>query len=266
MGYAGVQGMGAFNAQFAWFLVALAGGVKELWARLPCLALAVFAIICVIYTFSRGSYIALLAGWLFVGLVKDRRLLILLAVFTIVWTSVVPNAVQERVFMTYDPNRDVLDGAASVRLDLWSDAVELFESNPILGTGFHTYAYMGRVGNYEDTHNIYLKALVETGVIGLLLFLCVLWKAYRMGFRLFRKAKDPFFAALGLGLAAWIICSATSNLFGDRWTYLQVNGYLWVVAGMAARGLATEVVRERELLSSKAEAIPEGAVADAVSI
>lgn len=245
MGYAGVQGLAAFNAQYAWFLVAVAGAQRLRMVWLALISLALFAANCVMYSFSRGGYVAFLAGWLFIGIAKYRKLLVVLVVFALMWASLVPGAVRDRVLMTYDPQSQELDHSAEVRLDLWRDAVDLFRTNPLLGTGFNTYAYMKRVGNYEDTHNIYLKVLVETGLIGLLLFLGLLVKAFSMGWGLFRRAGDRFYSALGLGLAAWVICSATANLFGDRWTYFQINGYLWLLAGLVARGLKTEAAARK---------------------
>ncbi len=237
MGYAGVQGLAAFNAQYAWFLVALAGAarVRTLWLAL--ISLALFAANCVMYSFSRGGYVAFLAGWLFIGVVKQRKLLLVLAVFALMWASLVPGAVRDRVLMTYDPNSGDLDRSAEIRLDLWRDALDLFRTNPVLGTGFNTYAYMKRVGDYADTHNLYLKVLVETGMVGLGIFLWLLLKAFSTGWRLFRRTDDRFYSALGLGLAAWVICSAAANLFGDRWSYFQINGYLWLLAGLVARAL-----------------------------
>jgi putative inorganic carbon (hco3(-)) transporter len=240
MGYAGVQGLAAFNAQYAWFLVALAGGWRNRWFQLGSIALALFAANCVMYSFSRGGYVAVLAGWFFIGLVKRRKLLVLLALFGISWASLVPNAVRERVLMTYDPEQGELDHSAQLRVELWTDAMEMFQSSPILGTGFNTYAYMKRVHDYADTHNIYLKVLVETGIVGLLLFLWLLGKTFLIGWKTFRRVREPFYAALGLGLAAWIVCTAVANLFGDRWTYLQINGYLWVLAGLVSRALVIE--------------------------
>jgi O-antigen ligase len=240
MGYAGVQGMAAFNAQYAWFLVALAGARQKVPIRLACLGLALFAANCVMYSFSRGGYVAFLAGWVFVGLAKERKLLVLLALFGITWASVVPPAVRDRVLMTYDPNSGAIDHSAEIRLQLWTDAVNLFQENPLTGTGFNTYAYMKRVGNYEDTHNIYLKVLVETGLVGLGFLLWFFAKTFRQGYRLFLRARDPFFSALGLGLAAWIVCTAVANLFGDRWSYFQISGYLWVLAGLVSKAMAIE--------------------------
>ena len=256
MGYAGVQGLAAFNAEFAWFMVALASVRWKLAIRAACLALGVFAANCLMYSFSRGGYVAFLAGWIFIGVAKQRKLLVLLALFGITWASVVPPAVYERVMMTYDPQAGTLDHSAEIRLVLWNDAIELFQSNPVTGTGFNTYAYMNRVGSYADTHNIYLKVLVETGIIGLALFLWLMAKTFWTGLVLFRRAGDPFLSALGLGLSAWILCSAVANLFGDRWTYMQISGYLWVLAGLVCTGLEI-AAREEEPTESAVEELVE---------
>ena len=114
--------------------------------------------------------------------------------------------------------------------------MELIGSNPVTGCGFNTYAYMHRVGIYADTHNYYLKTLVETGVVGLLLFIWVVGKTGVQALSLFRRSPDPYLAGLGLGLAGWVVCAAVSNAFGDRWSYLQIQGFFWLLAGLVARG------------------------------
>ena len=146
------------------------------------------------------------------------------------------------------------------------DALQLIDANAIAGTGFNTYAYMHRVGQYEDTHNFFLKVLVETGVLGLLLFLWLIVRTFRTGFGLFRRSKDPFFAALGLGLAGWVVAAMAANCFGDRWTYLQVAGYMWVIAGLVARALALEsaAAADEATASANAGAIEEPQIAAAV--
>jgi putative inorganic carbon (hco3(-)) transporter len=240
MGYAGSNGLAAFGAQATAFLLALAAFEPKILLRTAYRALAAFSAFCVMYSFSRGGYLALLVGCLFLGLVKQRTLLVLLLVFAFSWTTLVPNAVQQRVLMTYDSETGSLDHSAETRLTLWDDAVQVFDTSPVIGTGFDTYAYMHRVGQYDDTHNIFLKVLVETGVLGLLIFLWLLARIFVSGFLLFRRARDPFLASLGLGLAAWVVCSFVANCFGDRWTFLQVNGYMWVLGGLVSRALALQ--------------------------
>jgi putative inorganic carbon (HCO3(-)) transporter len=240
MGYAGTNGLAAFEAQFTTFLLAISAFEKKWWLRHAYHALAAFSGICLMYSLSRGGYIAMLAGWLFIGLTKRRWLLILLIVFLATWTTIVPNAVKQRVFMTYDTESGEVDHSAGTRLTLWEDAMQVFDSNIVIGAGFNTYQYMHRVGNYEDTHNFFLKVLVETGILGLGLFLWFLAKTFRVGYAVSKRAQDPFYASLGLGLTGWLVAAAVANFFGDRWNFLQVGGYMWVVAGLVAGATFTE--------------------------
>lgn len=240
MGYAGVNGLAAFEAQIATFLLALAAFERKRLFRLGYISLAIFSGMCLMYSLSRGGYLAFLVGCLFLGLVKQRKLLVLLAVFLCAWSSLVPGAVQQRVLMTYDEKTGELDHSAEVRVDLWEEAMSIFDSNPIIGVGFYTYAYSQHISQYKDTHDIFVKVLLETGIVGLMIFLWLLAKTFGTGYKLFRHARDPFLASLGLGLAVWVVCSFVANCFGDRWTYLQVNGYLWVLGGLVARALILE--------------------------
>lgn len=235
LGYAGENGMGAFQAEFAIFLIGIALFVRKLVVKLGLLAVALTSIYCLELTLSRGSYAGFLVGLLVLGLVKERKILILLVAIFATWQSFVPNAVTERVMMTYQGGQ--MDTSAEERVDLWQDAMKAFSEDPAFGSGFNTYAFMGRVGPYTDTHNYYVKLLMETGVTGFLLFLWLLAAACRMSSLLFREAKDPFLSALGCGLLVMLTCVAVVNFFGDRWTYLQVSGFLWVLLGLAARGL-----------------------------
>jgi putative inorganic carbon (HCO3(-)) transporter len=114
-----------------------------------------------------------------------------------------------------------------------------------------------RPGRYTDTHNYYLKVLVETGFVGLLFYLWLLCKMFYQGQTLFFRAEDPFFKALGLGFAALMVGTAVLNLFGDRWTFFQVNGYLWVLLGFVMRShiILREGARETEEAQEPASAL-----------
>jgi len=242
LGQAGDNGLGAFAAQSAALLIVLAGFQKKWFWRCAAYALAWFSVMCLMYSFSRGAYIAFAIACVVIGIVHQRKLLFLLILVALCWAAIVPNAVDERI------NRTDIDGeldhSSEVRIALWQDALSLASQNPVFGTGYNSYRFMERVrgyfGAYSDTHNIYLKVLVETGLIGLSLFCVLLGKTFVVGYRLFRSAEDPFFASLGLGLVAWLVCSVVANFFGDRWTFLQVNGFMWVLGGLVTRAYLLE--------------------------
>jgi len=188
------------------------------------------------YTFSRGSYAAILLCVFILGALKDRKLLVIGTVFLLTWQVVVPTAVRERVDMTKSANGQ-LETSAEERVKLWEAAETSFLSSPMLGNGFATYQLTGHVDNLRDTHNWYVKVLVETGLIGMIAVILLLQQMLFVSYRLFRKAEDPLYKGLGLGLFLAIWACIVANCFGDRWTYLEITGMLWVLTGVAIRAL-----------------------------
>jgi putative inorganic carbon (hco3(-)) transporter len=255
LGYAGENGMGAFQAEFAIFLIALAVCARKLVLKLGLCAIALTSIYSLELTLSRGSYLGFLVGIFIIGLIKERKLLIVLLVILATWRAFVPNAVTQRVEMTYS-DKEGLDSSAGERVGLWQDALQIITQNPIVGitgTGFDTYQFMERHTGYKDTHNYYVKVFLELGIVGFLVFLFLLRVVWKTSLRLFREAKDPFLGALGCALVAMLGCTIVVNFFGDRWSYLQVNGFLWVLLGFMSRGLLMIKEQEQESIAEEAE-------------
>jgi O-antigen ligase len=142
--------------------------------------------------------------------------------------------------MTYEDGQ--VDSSSGERVQLWEDALTIIPQNPILGTGFDTYKLLGRSEDYTDTHNYYMKVTVENGLLGLVLFLLLLWKMTREAITLMRSSKDPFFRGLGLGFGAMMVCVVVVNCFGDRWMFQQVTAYMWAVLGLVCRAQMAPVL------------------------
>jgi putative inorganic carbon (hco3(-)) transporter len=222
----------AYLAQFAMFFWGFEQFLKRKKLKILCYGLVALTIFAILYTFSRGAYLAVLASVFVLGVLKDRKLLIIGGVFLFTWQVVVPTAVRQRVNMTESSNGQ-LEDSANERVKLWEAAETSILSSPVLGNGFATYQMANHVDNLKDTHNWYVKVLVETGFVGLIIVLFMLQQMLAVSYRLFRRADDPLFRGLGLGLFLAIWACIVANLFGDRWTYLEITGPLWVLIGTA---------------------------------
>ncbi|HXC95515.1 MAG TPA: O-antigen ligase family protein [Edaphobacter sp.] len=233
LGYGSNQ-TAAFLAQFAMFFWGVVQFVKNKKQKLFLYGLIAITIFATMYTFSRGAYLAILFGVFVLGALKDRRLLIVGTVFLLTWQLVVPTAVRQRIDMTETANGQ-LESSANERVRLWQAAEDSILSSPVLGKGYATYQLEEHLDNLRDTHNWYVKVMVETGIIGLIIVLFMFQQMLALTYRLFKKATDPLYRALGLGLFVAICTSAVANLFGDRWTYLEITGMLWVLIGTAVR-------------------------------
>jgi len=237
----------AFLAQFAMFFWGFAQFVKQKKIKLFGYLLVAATLFATMYTFSRGGYLAVLCSVFVLGLLKDRKLLLILGVFLLTWQMVVPAPVRERVTMTKDSNGQ-LEASAQERVELWQNAEKSILHSPIVGTGFATFQLGEHVGDLKDTHNWYVKVLVETGIIGLIIAFILLQQLLVMSYRLFKRASDPLYQGLGLGLLLATCSCIVANFFGDRWTYLEITGLLWVLAGAA--------IRATYLMESKSDAEP----------
>ena len=256
LGFAGSNGLAAFLAQFSMFFWGFGQFLKRRKAKLLCYALVATTIFATMYTFSRASYIAIVVGALLLGIFKDRKMIIVVAVFLFTWQAIVPLAVTQRVMMTTNSNGQ-LEASAQERVDLWENAKKTFYSEPVFGTGFATFQYGDHTDNLKDTHNWYVKVLIESGIIGGIIAVILLFQMVSLAYRLFRRGKDPLYQGLGFALFLTICANIILNFFGDRWMYLEINGLMWALIGAAASATyLTEPEATSEIVASDSMASP----------
>jgi putative inorganic carbon (hco3(-)) transporter len=246
LGYGSNQ-TAAFLAQFAVFFWGFTHFIKRKKLKIFGYATVAITVFATMYTFSRGGYAAILFAVFVLGLLKDRKLLLLLGVFMLTWAAIVPTAVRQRVTMTQSTNGQ-LEASAQERVILWTNAEEAFLRSPLVGNGYATFQYAEHVDNLSDTHNWFVKVCVETGILGLIPVLLMLQQMLATSYRLLKRATDPLYRGLGLGLFVAICACMVANCFGDRWTYLEITGLLWVLVAAAIR--ATQFTLSAEELSS----------------
>lgn len=255
LGFAGANGLAAFLAQFSLFFWGFAQYLKRKKVRLLCYGLVALTTFATMYSFSRAAYIAVVLGALLLAVIKQRKLIPVIAVFLLTWQTVVPRAVTERVTMTKSSDGQ-LEASAQERVSLWTAAENSILSDPIFGTGYASYQLDSHTDGLRDTHNWYVKVMVETGIIGMILALAIVQQLWVTGYRLFRQAEDPMYKGLGLGMILCVAAAIVLNCFGDRWTYIEINGLLWVLTAASIRALSLkEVVPSAEHVGAGA-AVP----------
>lgn len=224
----------AFLAQFGMFFWGFLQYLKRRKLRLAAYFTVGMTLLACMYCFSRAGYMAVVVCVILLGILKDRKLIVLAAVLLFTWQIVLPTAVTQRITMTHSEDGQ-LEASAQERVDLWTNAEQTILHYPIFGTGFATFQFGEHVDGLRDTHNWYVKVLVETGVVGFAFALALLYQMFTISIRLFRKATDPLYKGLGLGLVICMVSAVITNCFGDRWTYLEINGLLWLLFGTALR-------------------------------
>lgn len=149
--------------------------------------------VSLLLTYSRGSYLAFLAGIIFWRLFDkgDRKL------FRKIWEIGVIGVIFILVlFLLPRPGGEGVNllrvMSVNSRMENMREAWSIFITRPVLGVGFNTLRYVrGMTDIVSGTnstshsgagfHNSYLFLLSTTGILGLIAFFWIFWKIYMIG-------------------------------------------------------------------------------------
>jgi putative inorganic carbon (hco3(-)) transporter len=237
------------------------------WKRpLPKFLAAIMAVVntlCLVFTFSRGGWIALVVMLVAIALLLGywlhlyRRAWVLPAVIGgmvgfIALSAIFVPAVRSRVLSIFS-GRD--DSSNNFRLNVWLAAIQMIKARPILGIGPGNDAFNLVYPLYSKTrftalgsYSVPLEILVETGIIG---FTCFNWlilvtfnqAAERLN--QLRQAKDHHGYWLMAAIAT-IIGLMIQGLTDTVWYRPQVNSLWWFAIAMIASFVGSAVLTHPE--------------------
>jgi len=216
-------------------------------------ALGIF-VLNIIYTYSRGGFVSLAfvvgASVLWFGFKFKKQLLaiISLGVVFLIMLPFVPEKYIERSKTVFD----LSDPAIIARLDTWKIGLEMMREEPLrgIGLGVFKYEYIERAftsGAVETkaalfAHNAYIQIGAETGMIGLLLFILILffsWIDLKDAEKNFQDKGDSVLSCLSLSIRMGLLGYMVSAIFLTQ-AFLTM---LWIILPMAVvmRTLSTEL-------------------------
>ncbi|MEZ0074726.1 O-antigen ligase family protein [Planotetraspora sp. GP83] len=217
-------------------------GVALLWhvrgrTRIALLLLLAGLGAALLATAARGAWIAALAGVVVVGLLQDRRVIYALGLIVAGVLVAVPSVLQRfsDLSQAYTPGGREANSLVW-RLDHWFEAVDLLPDNPVTGIGLGTT----RLVLYKEVHNDYVRALVESGVVGLLAYLGLLAALFVTARRALRvtspRAGAPAVSlerGIAVGFTGCVVALSVSALSDNIMTAVAVMWYQAAFAGLA---------------------------------
>lgn len=200
---------------------------------------ALLILLADIATFTRGSYLALIAAAVaIIPLVTKqvlKKLLVVIAVFVLLFAAAPHSPVAGRLTSSFDTQ----EGSNQARLSNWEQALMIIKQNP-LGVGIGMYSLtVDPKADYRTpiyAHNLYLDIAAELGLISGLLFICLLvmvfvsfWKAAR---------KSPLFIA---GVASIVLFSVQSLVETPLYS-VHVLPVFFLITAIAATIRKNEII------------------------
>ncbi|MBF0522428.1 MAG: O-antigen ligase family protein [Candidatus Omnitrophica bacterium] len=199
-------------------------------------------------TFSRGAWMGVFWGMLFVGAIYFwlKKNLKKYVVYFIPLLLLIPLIIKGPELFKKMVNPEMaVRGSVDWRLDVWKDSLAMFKEKPVLGHGVNTFmrtyeeykkSHTIALLNWYPTyaHNCYLQILVETGIVGLILFLWVLASLFNSSLDRIKNqyAQRSFFCPLSIGLLAGIFAFLFHSFLDTQFYSLQLSSHLWASIGL----------------------------------
>ena len=279
-----VGGIGDANVLAAGIMpaIVLAGGLAlgsgRLGVGLLVLAAVAFLTIGLVASGSRGGFVAALVGAVaMLMLAKRHRAWVVALLLCVVgaaaaWFSV-DTAAWERI-------SDISGGGTGTgRSELWAAAWHMWQDHPVVGVGLDAFrdnasAYVRELGPIEFAsflteqpkvvHNTYLQLLVETGIVGLALYVIVVVASLRYAWRaaiLFERSGDLAMATLSRA----VIGAGIAMLAGITFISEAPDRRLWILLAMGPALLASARLEARVGIKATEETRPGTAPRDQLS-
>lgn len=166
--------------------------------------------LALIFSMSRGGWIALLVSISFIllvnirlGRINIRKMLFIILILIVLVASFSVLVISRMKEHDYASLR--------IRLPLMKVALNMIKANPFLGVGISNYRNSRNIYDAtretaifpEPVHNEYLFIAAEIGILGLMAFLWFIFSLYRLGFFCIRRG-DTLISPVAIGILSGI--------------------------------------------------------------
>lgn len=210
--------------------------------RLFLIATALLMLATLLFTLSRGAWLAFAVTAAVVGFAANRALVVLLVAVVLIGYRWAPQEAVTRVDITVaaveqsDESglEESLDDSAALRIIQWKSFPTLFMASPIWGTGLGSYPERlhRETGIFRPAHATMVQIGTEMGALGLLGYVGLLGAVVTACVSRARRAEPRSFQrAVGLGVLAATLCLVLLDFSGARFRAHTVTTYYWLMVG-----------------------------------
>ena len=221
-------------------LLAKAADAATKKAKLLAGASVLSVVLCVIFTWSRGAWLALIACTLLFLIIRSRKTLSVLIVFLLTLPAVsfiVPLGIRLR----FASIGDITDSSTYYRLYTWRGTLSAIKDHLFSGYGYGSeafaeiypqYAYAG-MESAEHSHSLFLQILFGVGLFGLLIFALFLLFFTQKNFEHIKNGEDNHMQKMSAAAFCAIVGALVMGLFDNIWYSYRIFFLFWVVAAIS---------------------------------
>lgn len=211
--------------------ISLAIMVTKKKDRILFLIIASAIAISIVPTFSKSAYLATSVSIFLVSILislkyKTIRHLIIISLITLLSIGILMSIFSDIILLRLSNH-----GTLETRENIWKSVIHKFYEHPLIGNGFMSsfdmVQYLSPYRDLTSTHNLYLKILLESGIIGMATFLLFYFTALKYAFSVLTVSNKKYTVAIAVGLIAFSISSLLYSMTGIAFLSPIINLFYW---------------------------------------
>lgn len=179
-------------------------------------------------TFSRGCWLGIILAIGLLAIMIDRRFILLGIVALLFLPFVLPESIMNR-FLSIG---NMGDSSTSYRVYIWMGTLAMLADYWFsgIGLGITSFNMIYPIYSYNDisaphSHNLYLQLVVEFGIVGLIVFLGMLYNFYKETIISICKKKNILTSSLIAGVSGFML----QSMFDHTWYNYRVVLIFWII-------------------------------------
>lgn len=198
--------------------------------------LILISFVSLMATQSRATWMGLPFMYLCFIVMSKKRLMLLgaLAVVIVISPFVMPESFKKRYGGTFKREAGYkavvggkalpLDSSATERVQSWQGVLKDFKNHPIFGYGINGYWFID---------GQYFRTLVELGLVGMSIFLFLLYQIGKFLLEAYRIAGDNLTKGLTMGLFAGLLALLVHCMGSNTFIVVRIMEPFWFLMGIA---------------------------------
>ena len=187
--------------------------------------------LAMVLTFSRGCWLGIILALGILLIMIDKRFIWLGVLGIAVMPFVLPETIMNRFLSIGNLN----DSSTSYRVYIWLGTLAMLKDYWFsgIGLGITSFNKIYPIYSYNNvsaphSHNLFLQIIVEYGMIGLIVFLGILYNFYKETTIKMLKQKSILTAGIVSGVTGFLL----QSMFDNTWYNYRVVLIFWMILGL----------------------------------
>lgn len=209
-------------------IVGLLWTEKGIFKKLFWLSSLGVTMLALALTFSRGCWLGIILAIGLLAIMIDRRFILLGIVALLFLPFVLPESIINR-FLSIG---NMGDSSTSYRVYIWMGTLAMLADYWFsgIGLGITSFNTIYPIYSYNNisaphSHNLYLQLVVEFGIVGLIVFLGMLYNFYKETIISICKKKNILTSSLIAGVSGFML----QSMFDHTWYNYRVVLIFWII-------------------------------------